>query len=595
MFALLKRNLFIIVIFILTISLAFITFLTFIDKSFIKLNEDNLEILLISNIILVIIFFVLIFIDIKNSIKNNINVRGSVANRKYIISFALFTLIPSFLIAIFSLFIFSFALDKYFNKKITTAVNNSYEIAKNYVDEKRNKIESEIVLIAFDLNKYSELYKSNPDRFQLIINTQRYLRDIDQLHLINGEGNLILSAADTKYKKIEDKAMKMVKNDDRPLKIINTFENKSAAIIRLSNFDNTFLYVLKYFDKDISNFLIESEEAVNFYYTVENQNLGIRISFAIIYVTLVTLLLFLSITIAIRFSSRFFISINNLITASESIGKGNLDTKVPDLKADIEMERLNKNFNSMIDRLKNQQEKLLTNERHEAWENVARKLAHEIKNPLTPIQLTIDNLKTKYLPNIENERQEKYLNNLKTILKQIKQIENLVNEFSDFARMPKPLFKLNNLNTVIDDNISLVNKFDSSVKIRLVNHLSKEVVLNFDNERFNRLFFNIIKNSVESIQEKAEKDSKTNKNIDIEIRQRRDYININIIDTGTGFKNKKTKDIIKPYFTTKEKGTGLGLSIVDKIISDHEGSIKFLNHKYGAKIQIIIPYKNNVS
>ena len=366
MFTLLKRNLFIIVIFLLTISLGFLTFLTFINKSFIKLSEDNLEILLISNICLVFLFFILIFIDIKNSIKNNINVRGSVANRKYIISFALFTLIPSFLIAIFSLFIFSFALDKYFNKKITTAVNNSYEIAKNYVDEKRNKIESEIVLIAFDLNKYSELYKSNPDRFQLIINTQRYLRDIDQLHLINGEGNLILSAADTKYKKIEDRAMKMVKNDDRPLKIINTFENKSAAIIRLSNFDNTFLYVLKYFDKDISNFLIESEEAVNFYYTVENQNLGIRISFAIIYVTLVTLLLFLSITIAIRFSSRFFISINNLITASESIGKGNLDTKVPNLKADIEMERLNKNFNSMIDRLKNQQEKLLTNERHEA-------------------------------------------------------------------------------------------------------------------------------------------------------------------------------------------------------------------------------------
>ena len=383
----------------------------------------------------------------------------------------------------------------------------------------------------------------------------------------------------------------MVKNDDRPLKIINTFENKSAAVIKLSNFDNTFLYVLKYFDKNISNYLIESEEAVNFYYTVENQNLGIRISFAIIYITLVTLLLFLSITIAIRFSSRFFISINNLITASESIGKGNLDTKVPDLKADIEMERLNKNFNSMIERLKNQQEKLLTNERHEAWENVARKLAHEIKNPLTPIQLTIDNLKTKYLPNIENKNQEKYLNNLKTIVKQIKQIENLVNEFSDFARMPKPLFQQNNLNSVIKENINLVNKFDSSISIRLLNHLSKDVVLKFDNEQFNRLFFNLIKNSVESIQEKVQKDSKTSKNIDIEIRQRRDYININIVDTGTGFKDKKTKDIIKPYFTTKEKGTGLGLSIVDKIISDHEGSIKFLNHKKGAKIQIIIPYK----
>ncbi|ARJ48479.1 sensor histidine kinase [Candidatus Pelagibacter sp. RS40] len=591
MFALLKRNLFIIIIFIFTLSLGFLTFLTFIGKSFINLNENNLQILLIFNFILLIIFFVLIFLDIKNSIKNNINVKGAIANKKYIISFGLFTLIPSLLISIFSLFIFSFALDKYFDTKITSAVNNSYEIAKNYVEEKRNKIESEIILIAFDLNKYSNLIDENPQRFQSLLNTQRVIRDIDQLHLINGNGDLIISAANSPYKKIEDRAIKMVLNDDRPLKIINTFENKSAAVIRLTNYNDTFLYVVKLIDKNISQYLIQSEEAVNFYYTVENQSLGIRISFALIYIALVTLLLFLSITIAIRFSSRFFISINNLISASEKIGKGNLDTKVPELKADKEMELLNKNFNLMIDRLKSQQEKLLTSERHEAWENVARKLAHEIKNPLTPIQLTVDNIKSKYLKNIELDNQDKFKNNLQTIQKQIQQIEKLVNEFSDFARMPKPLLKKNNLNRVINENINLINKIDSNIKIKLINHLSKDVNINFDLEQFNRLFFNLIKNSLESIQEKTEKDSKIDKNIDIEIRQRRDYIIVNVIDSGTGFKNKKTKELIKPYFTTKKKGTGLGLSIVDKIISDHNGSIQFLNHKNGAKVQIILPNK----
>ena len=589
MLALLKRNFFIIVIFIITLSLAFITFLTFIGKSFIDLNDNNLQNLLIFNLVLLILFFILIFIDIKNSIKNNINVRGSIANRKYIISFGLFTFIPSLLIAIFSLFIFSFALEKYFDKKITSAVNNSYEIAKNYLEEKRNKIESEIILIAFDLNKYSKIMKSNPNRFQSILNTQSVIRDIDQLHLIDGEGNLIQSANNSIYKKIDDRAIKMVLNDERPLKIINTFENKSAAVIKLTNYDNTFLYVVKLIDKNISQYLIKSEEAVNFYYTVENQSLGIRISFALIYVSLVTLLLFLSITIAIRFSSRFFISINNLITASVKIGKGNLDTKVPEVKADKEMELLNKNFNLMIDKLKYQQEKLLTSERHEAWENVARKLAHEIKNPLTPIQLTIDNLKSKYLENINESKKNKYQENLKTIQKQIKQIENLVNEFSDFARMPKPLIKKNNLYEVINENINLLNKIDPEIKIKLINHLSKNTYVYFDFEQFNRLFFNLIKNSIESIQEKLKKDNKIDKNIDIEIRARRDYIIINLFDTGIGFKNKKTKDLIKPYFTTKEKGTGLGLSIVDKIISDHNGSIKFLNQKNGAKIQVIIP------
>ncbi|MDA9726509.1 ATP-binding protein [Candidatus Pelagibacter sp.] len=589
MLTFIKRNLFIIIIFLLTVLLSFITFLTFIDRSFIELNEQNLQLVLIVNIVFLLLFFFLIFIDIKNSIRNNINVRGSVANRKYIISFGLFTLIPSLLIAIFSLFIFSFALEKYFDKKITTAVNNSYEIAKNYVEEKKNKIQSEIVLIAFDLNKYYNIYKSDPDRFKAFLNTQNLIRDIDQLYLINSTGELIISANDYKYIKIEDQAIQMVKSDDRPLKIINAPENRSAAVIRLQNFEDTFLYVVKSLDKNISNYLIESEEAVNFYYTVENQSLGIRISFAIIYISLVTLLLFLSITIAIRFSSRFFISINNLITASEKIGKGNLDAKVPELKADREMELLNKNFNSMIEKLKNQQDKLLSNERHEAWETVARKMAHEIKNPLTPIQLTIDNLNSKYLPDLSREKKIKYQNNLKTILKQIKQIENLVNEFSDFARMPKPHFKNNDLIKVLDENIDLLKKIDNSINFKINNKTGRKVIINFDNEQFNRLFFNLIKNSIESIREKDKKTNNSLKNIDIEINQRRDYITVNLTDTGEGFRDKKTKDIIKPYYTTKEKGTGLGLSIVDRIINDHNGSIKFLNTNNGAKVQIIIP------
>ena len=188
-------------------------------------------------------------------------------------------------------------------------------------------------------------------------------------------------------------------------------------------------------DKDISNYLAESEEAINFYYTVEERSSGIKISFFLIYIIIVSLLLFVSINIAIRFSSRFFRSINNLILASTAIGKGNLDTKVPEIKTDKDMEILNKNFNSMIEQLKNQQEKLIINERHEAWGNLARKLAHEIKNPLTPIQLTIDRIKMKYLENLSNDDQEKFKENLKIINNQIKQIENLVNEFSDFARM----------------------------------------------------------------------------------------------------------------------------------------------------------------
>ena len=578
-----KRNIFILIIFITTLLLGFITFFTFLDKSFINLSQQNLKYLLYINIIFLILFFVLIFREISNSIKDNINVQGSIANRKYIVFFSLFTLIPSILISVFSLFIFSFALNKYFDQKITTAVNNSYQLAKDYVNEKRNKIESDIVLVAFDLNKNIKL-SENKFAFQNYLNNQRILRNLDQLHLVNSKKELIMTAEGTEYIPIDDRAINMVLNDDRPLKIINTFENYSGAIIKLPEYQDLFLYVVKYLDEDISNYLQESEEAINFYYTVEDQSTGIKISFALIYVILVTLLLFLSITIAIRFSSRFFVSINNLITASDQIGKGDLNTKVPDIKTDVEMEKLISNFNSMIDKLKDQQQKLLNSERIEAWETIARKLAHEIKNPLTPIQLTIDNLRSKYLDEIKNENKEKFEINLKTINNQINQIEKLVNEFSDFARMPKPVYKRNNLNDLILLNIELLKKLDKNIKFQF--NSKKVVSFNFDYDQINRVCFNLIKNSIESLKEKSKKMSDFVKNINIEIIEHIDYISLAIIDTGIGFKNIKTSELTKPYFTTKDDGTGLGLSIVSKIINDHNGTILFTNLNDGAKVEI---------
>ena len=578
-----KRNIFLLIIFFTTLLLGFITFFTFLDKSFIDLGHQNLKYLLYVNIFFLILFFILIFKEISNSIKININVKGSIANRKYIIFFSLFTLIPSILISIFSLFLFSFALDKYFDQKITTAVNNSYQLAKDYVNEKRNRIESDIVLVAFDLNKNIKL-SENKKAFQNYLNNQRVLRNLDQLHLINSKKELIMTAEGTQYIPIDDRAVNMVLNDDRPLKIINAFENYSGAIIKLPQYNDLYLYVVRYLDKDISKYLQESEEAVNFYYTVEDQSTGIKISFVLIYIILVTLLLFLSITIAIRFSSRFFVSINNLISASEQIGKGDLNTKVPNVKTDIEMEKLISNFNSMITKLKDQQQKLLNSERIEAWETIARKLAHEIKNPLTPIQLTIDNLKSKYLGNINDENKEKFLINLNTINNQINQIENLVNEFSDFARMPKPVYKNNNLKDVIKSNIELLRKLDNEIKFNF--NSSNSINFNFDYEQISRVCFNLIKNSIESIREKHQKTPNSIKNINIEIVDHIDYISLTIIDTGIGFKNIKTSELTKPYFTTKSDGTGLGLSIVSKIINDHNGVISFLDTKDGAKIEI---------
>ena len=584
-----KKNIFIAIIFLITLALAFVTFLTFIDKSFLKLTDKNLQYLLGLNIALLLSLFYMIFKEVNASLRVDVDVSGSKANRKYITFFALFTLIPSILIALFSLFILSFALEKYLDKKVTSAVNNSYKIAKSYTEEVRNKTQSEIILIAYDLNKSINFLNTNINQFKSFLNTQKLIRDMDEVHIINSDGDLYLTTLKDigLYKPPLPEALEMVLNDKRPLKIINAYKNRTASIIKLENFEGKYLYIVKYLDKEISKYLLESQEALNFYYTVLNKQTGIKISFVFIYLVIVSLLLFLSISIAIKFSSRFFRSINNLIIASSNIGKGNLNTKVPEIKTDKDIETLNKNFNLMTDQLKTQQEKLIISERHEAWESLARKLAHEIKNPLTPIQLTIDRLKSKYSDKIEIHQKDDFTKSLKIIGKQIKQIENLVNEFSDFARMPKPILKDNNLVTLIKDNINLIQELENSISINLNTNID-DIILNSDNEQLSRVFFNLIKNSIESIQEKSLNNVDFKGKIDITLNDNISSIDFIIIDNGLGFEVFKNniKNILNPYFTTKKKGTGLGLAIVNKTLNDHNGSIDFIAIKDGAMIKI---------
>ena len=595
MFEFLKKNIFIFILSSITLFIGFLTFLTFIERSFIELNQNNLQYLLIINILLLFLLFLAIFKEIRNSIKIDIDKDGLTSNKRYITYFSLFTLFPSILISIFSLFLFSFALEKYFDKKVTTVVNNSYKLAKDYVQEVRNKIEADIILIAFDTNKSVKFLNNNKNEYLRFLRTQKLIRDVDEVHIINKEKKLLYSS-ETKNRYIPpvDKALNLVIDDDRPLKMINAPANISAAIIRLQSFDDGFLYVVKYLDKNISNYLEESQEAINFYYNVQERSTGIKISFALIYIIVVSLLLFISITIAIRFSSRFFRSINNLILASNSIGQGDLNTKVPEIKTDKDMEILNKNFNSMISRLKSQQEKLIINERHEAWGNLARKLAHEIKNPLTPMQLVIDRIKNKYGNQISSNDQIQFNENLKTIDNQIRIIENLVNEFSDFARMPKPILKDNDILLILKENIKLLNEIDKSIKIDLLYDKDK-ILLNCDKEQIGRVFFNLIKNSIESIQQKTEKNLNFDKKILIEILTNNDHINFTLVDNGVGFNSIKNdiKEILNPYYTTKKNGTGLGLSIVNKIINDHNGELIFHSLPNGAKIEIDFKLNGN--
>ena len=589
MFKIIKNFNWIILSSFLCILMGIVTFLTFIDEGFVPLNDQNLQTLLIIDIFLLLIFFTLIFRNFyRFYYTGKKNKKGAQTNLKYISVFSLFTVIPSLIVAIFSLFIFNFGIQNYFDKQITKAVNNSFDVAKNYLEESKENVLSDVILMSVGLNRASGFYYSNPNRFKQIMRSEKILRRIDDVYLIDSLGNVLLSDV----RDISEEFI--IPSDDdynqalegKPVFITDSLGNKTSVMTKLISLVDTYLYISRNIDEEILRYLNETEQAVSFYYSVENSQTGIKVTFAIIYIIVVTLLLFLSTSIAITFASRLTKPIINLIGASDSISKGALDVKVPEVETDEEFKQLNKNFNQMIERLKEQQDKLLINERYEAWESVARKLAHEIKNPLTPIQLSIDSLREKYKDKLTQEGKdfEKYL---ETINRQIQDIEKLVNEFSNFARMPRPILNKIDIIKVVQNSLDLI-RLTSKNSLNLINNTDKKFIKG-DEDQLNRVFINLIKNSEESFLDKTQKEADFKGNIDIEINDNNDYIIIRIKDNGSGITD--AKKAMTPYFTTKKTGTGLGLPIVTKIINEHNGKFSIKNNKNnkGTLVTITLP------
>ncbi len=592
MFKIIKNFNWIILSSFLCIFMGIVTFLTFINEGFVPLTNENLQNLLIFDIFLLLIFFGLIF---KNFYRfyntGKKNKKGAQTNLKYISFFSLFTVIPSLIVAIFSLFIFNFGIQNYFDKQITKAVNNSYDVAKNYLDESKENVLSDVIMMSVGLNRASNLYYSNLNGFKNVIMSEKILRRIDDVYLIDSLGNILLSDV----RDVSDEFITPSDEDynqaieGKPVFITGSLENKTSVMTKLNSLVDTYLYISRNIDPEILRYLNETEQAVSFYYSIENSQTGIKITFAVIYIIVVTLLLFLSTSIAITFASRLTKPIINLIKASDSISRGALDVKVPELAQDEELKLLNKNFNLMIQRLKEQQDKLLINERYEAWESVARKLAHEIKNPLTPIQLSIDSLREKY-KNILGEQKQDFEKYLETINRQIKDIEKLVNEFSNFARMPRPILKKINLTKLVKNSLEFI-KMTSKHTINLFSE-EKNAFISGDEDQLNRVFINLIKNSEESFEEMTKKNPEFKGNIDIEINSNNDYIICRLTDNGPGITD--AKKAMTPYFTTKKIGTGLGLPIVTKIINEHSGSfvLKNLSKEKGTMVTILLPKYN---
>ncbi len=209
---------------------------------------------------------------------------------------------------------------------------------------------------------------------------------------------------------------------------------------------------------------------------------------------------------------------------------------------------------------------LVSAQKHAAWSNVARYMAHEIKNPLTPIKLSAERLERLDIK--KSKVNETFFNCTETIKRQVNNIQTLVTEFSNFARMPESEFKEEKLHTVIENQINTIKMLDKNIEFNFINHF-KNLKINCDRNQLGRVFLNLFKNAFESSKKK-------NKIISVKLIKEQKNVIINIEDNGSGFPRNRDK-LFEPYMTNKVDGTGLGLAICKKIIEDHNGEINLLD------------------
>ena len=286
--------------------------------------------------------------------------------------------------------------------------------------------------------------------------------------------------------------------------------------------------------------------------------------------------------------------LSELARVTQDVANGDLNAKAT-VKGNDQLTRLMSQFNDMIDEVRKAQESKAYIERMQAWQEVARRLAHEIKNPLTPIVLSVQQLDRKFDDYIDNpQKYRKLLDDVVDIVNdETKTLHKLVKNFSEFARMPIPETKPAKIAEFVQQVVSQNPQFAESATIDIAapGAWIMQCEADIDSELMRRVFVNIIRNGIEAAQN-AGITPKIDINFDIISNNDKQFIAVIISDNGPGLTEEQKSKLFMPYFTTKADGTGLGLAIVRKIVEEHRGSITLGDRrdgKKGAQATIALP------
>jgi nitrogen fixation/metabolism regulation signal transduction histidine kinase len=290
----------------------------------------------------------------------------------------------------------------------------------------------------------------------------------------------------------------------------------------------------------------------------------------------------------IAFGLAYFLSTyitKSLKTISDKLGETSLNQKNEKIGVEASSKEINlliKSYNAMVDELEISAVKLAQSEREEAWREMAKQVAHEIKNPLTPMRLTVQSFQRKFEPN-DPEIQQKMKDYSETLIQQIDTMSAVASAFSNFASMPAQQNELLNVVEVVELALDIFNE-----DYLVFEKESEEIIAKIDRTQLIRIITNLVKNAIQAIP-----DQQNSKSIVVRVEQNQKNVLITVKDNGIGIKEMDKNRIFEPKFTTKNSGMGLGLSIIKNIIENYKGSITFeTQYGQGTTFTVSLPILN---
>jgi len=527
--------------------------------------------------------------------------KGSKLHVHIVALFAIVSVTPAIFVAIFSALFFNIGINAWFGKPVHDALQEANVVAESYLKDHKKSIGIDIESLKRAYSPYMAYFFANQDNPDC---QEKLSEDLSRLADDRGLAEILILTGDKSprilgrsylafsllLEDLKESLTKAKNNPDNIVVIESKAKDRVRALIKLDNTTDTYLLVGKLIDPIVLKHVDLTKSAIKHYATLEGQHENVQVTFVVFFSIVTLLLLMAAIWVGLIIADLMVKPITKLIAAAQAVAEGDLTIKLESHILNNEIDDLCRSFNLMTHQLLQQKQDLIISEKKSTWADMARKIAHEIKNPLTPIQLSAERLKRRYLKEITSDP-ETFKACIDTIIRQVGSIGSLVSEFSNFARMPEP--KLESADWVELCHQSLFLQSQAHPEINLYfESVFSAYVSRIDSLQMSQVLTNLLQNAINSVVENSE--SLRDAKIRLRLYENNSILYISIDDNGPGFPARERNKLLEPYYTTREKGTGLGLAIVSKIVSDHYGRIELEESKElgGASVVLSFPKRD---